>query len=347
MKQEDSLIDLRSDTVTRPSPEMRRVMAAAPVGDDVWGDDPTVTRLETLAAEMMGTQASLYVASGTMSNLLAIISHCQRGEEYIVGQDAHTYKYEAGGAAVLGSVQPQPLQLEPDGSIALERIRATIKPDDFHFAITRLMCLENTIGGKVLPMDYIEAASQLAQSHGLQHHLDGARVFNAAVKLGINVQDIARHFDSISVCLSKGLGAPVGSVLCGSEDFIKQARRWRKMLGGGLRQAGIIAAGGIHALENNIDRLQIDHDNAALLGNELAAIEELEVDLENVQTNMVFLRTRDGNYQGLADYLQAQNILIEAAEKIRLVTHLDMSRDDIQTVITSIKAYYARSGGKA
>ena len=195
-------------------------------------------------------------------------------------------------------------------------------------------------------MDYIEAASQLAQSHGLQHHLDGARVFNAAVKLGINVQDIARHFDSISVCLSKGLGAPVGSVLCGSEDFIKQARRWRKMLGGGLRQAGIIAAGGIHALENNIDRLQIDHDNAALLGNELAAIEELEVDLENVQTNMVFLRTRDGNYQGLADYLQAQNILIEAAEKIRLVTHLDISRDDIQTVITSIKAYYAGPGAR-
>lgn len=347
MKQENPLIDLRSDTVTRPSAEMRRVMAAAPVGDDVWGDDPTVIKLESLSAGMMGTQAALFVASGTMSNLLAIMTHCQRGEEYIVGQDAHTYKYEAGGAAVLGSVQPQPLQLEADGSIALERIRAAIKPDDFHFAITRLLCLENTIGGKVLPMSYIEAASQLAQSHGLQHHLDGARVFNAAVKLGINIQDITCHFDSISVCLSKGLGAPVGSVLCGSEDFIKQARRWRKMLGGGLRQAGIIAAGGIHALENNIDRLQDDHDNAALLGKGLAEIEELEVDLENVQTNMVFLRTRDGNYQALADYLQAHNILIEAAEKIRLVTHLDISREAIQTIISSIKAYYAGSGGKA
>ncbi len=347
MKQENPLIDLRSDTVTRPSPEMRRVMAAAPVGDDVWGDDPTVIKLENLSAEMMGTQAALYVASGTMSNLLAIITHCQRGEEYIVGQDAHTYKYEAGGAAVLGSVQPQPLQLDPDGSIALERIGAAIKPDDFHFAITRLLCLENTIGGKVLPMSYIEAASQLAQSHGLQHHLDGARVFNAAVKLGIDVQHISRHFDSISVCLSKALGAPVGSVLCGSTDFIKQARRWRKMLGGGLRQAGIIAAGGIYALENNIDRLQVDHENAALLGKGLADIEELDVDLDNVQTNMVFLRTRDGNYQGLTDYLCTQNILIEAAEKIRLVTHLDISRDDIQTVIATIKAYYAGSGDKA
>jgi len=341
------LIDLRSDTVTRPSAEMRRVMAAAPVGDDVWGDDPTVIKLERLSAEMMGTQSALYVASGTMSNLLAIISHCQRGEEYIVGQDAHTYKYEAGGAAVLGSVQPQPLQLEEDGSIALERIRAAIKPDDFHFAITRLLCLENTIGGKVLPMGYIEAASQLAQSHGLLNHLDGARVFNASVKLGINVQDIACHFDSISVCLSKGLGAPVGSVLCGSEDFIKQARRWRKMLGGGLRQAGIIAAGGIYALENNIDRLQEDHDNAAMLGKGLAEIEELDVDLDKVQTNMVFLRTRNGHYQALADYLQSHNILIESAEKIRLVTHLDISSDDIQKVITTIKTFYTESGERA
>jgi len=341
------LIDLRSDTVTRPSAEMRRVMAAAPVGDDVWGDDPTVIKLERLSAEMMGTQSALYVASGTMSNLLAIISHCQRGEEYIVGQDAHTYKYEAGGAAVLGSVQPQPLQLEEDGSIALERIRAAIKPDDFHFAITRLLCLENTIGGKVLPMGYIEAASQLAQSHGLLNHLDGARVFNASVKLGINVQDIACHFDSISVCLSKGLGAQVGSVLCGSEDFIKQARRWRKMLGGGLRQAGIIAAGGIYALENNIDRLQEDHDNAAMLGKGLAEIEELDVDLDKVQTNMVFLRTRNGHYQALADYLQSHNILIESAEKIRLVTHLDISSDDIQKVITTIKTFYTESGERA
>ncbi|MEK9648876.1 MAG: low-specificity L-threonine aldolase, partial [Gammaproteobacteria bacterium] len=280
------MIDLRSDTVTKPTQAMRKVMADAEVGDDVWGDDPSVNRLEAYAAEITGMEAGLFVPSGTQSNLVGILSHCQRGEEYIVGQQAHTYKYEGGGAAVLGSIQPQPVELEPDGTMPLEKIRAVIKPDDFHYAISKLLCLENTIGGKVLPMDYISAATSLASDHKLGNHLDGARLFNAVVRLGCKATDITRFFDSVSICLSKGLGAPVGSVLCGPADFIKTGRRWRKMLGGGMRQAGIIAAAGLYALENNIDRLAEDHDNAALLGKALAEIDELDVSLQTMHTNM-------------------------------------------------------------
>jgi threonine aldolase len=335
-----ALIDLRSDTVTKPTLAMIRVMAEAPVGDDVWGDDPTVNRLESLASEMTGMAASLFVPSGTMSNLLAIMSHCQRGEEYIVGQDAHTYKYEGGGAAVLGSVQPQPLEVEKDGTMPLAKIRAAIKPDDFHFAITKLLCLENTIGGKVLPMDYIGEAGKLAKEHNLKFHLDGARVFNAAVKLGCDVKDITKQFDSVSVCLSKGLGAPVGSVLCGNKEFITTARRWRKMLGGGMRQAGIIAAGGIYALEHNIDRLNEDHANARRLGEGLAAIDALDVDLDGVQTNMVFFRPKDGKHQALADYLAEKEMLVDAAKAIRLVTHMQVTKNDIDAFIGAVNAYY-------
>lgn len=335
-----ALIDLRSDTVTKPTPAMIRVMAEAPVGDDVWGDDPTVNRLESLASEMTGMAASLFVPSGTMSNLLAIMSHCQRGEEYIVGQDAHTYKYEGGGAAVLGSVQPQPLELEKDGTMPLAKILAAIKPDDFHFAITKLLCLENTIGGKVLPMNYIRDAGKLAKENNLKFHLDGARVFNAAVKLGCDVKDITKQFDSVSVCLSKGLGAPVGSVLCGDKDFIMTARRWRKMLGGGMRQAGIIAAGGIYALEHNIDRLKEDHANARRLGEGLAAIDALDVDLNGVQTNMVFFRPKDGKHQALADYLAEKDMLVDSAKAIRLVTHMQVTKNDIDAFIEAVNAYY-------
>ena len=335
------MIDLRSDTVTKPTPEMTKAMAEAPVGDDVWGDDPTVNRLEALSAEMMGKEEALYVASGTQSNLVAILSHCQRGDEYIVGQDAHTYKYEAGGAAVLGSVQPQPLEMESDGTIALDKIRAAIKPDDFHFAITQLLCLENTTGGKVLPMSYLNDAAQLADKYQLKKHLDGARVFNAAVKLDIDVKDISAYFDSVSVCLSKGLGAPVGSVLCSSKKLIDKARRWRKMLGGGMRQAGVIAAAGIYALDHNIERLQEDHDMAAQLGKGLAEIEELEVDVDNLHTNMVFFSPKDGYCQALADHLLSQNILVEAAKQIRLVTHLQINTDDVLTTINEIKRFYS------
>jgi threonine aldolase len=334
------MIDLRSDTVTRPTAAMRQAMANAPVGDDVWGDDPTVRQLEELAADMLGKEAALYVASGTQSNLVALMSHCQRGDEYLVGQEAHTYKYEGGGGAVLGSIQPQPLALAADGTIPLDSIRAAIKPDDIHFAITQLLCLENTISGRVLPLAYIRAASALADEYGLKKHLDGARLFNAVVKLGIDVKEIARHFDTISICLSKGLGAPVGSVLCGSREQINTARRWRKMLGGGMRQAGIIAAAGIYALEHNIARLPEDHDNAALLGSELASVPEVMVDQARLQTNMVFMTPKQGTAQALAEYLQARGILVDPGNTIRMVTHLDVSRTDMLTTASAIEAYY-------
>jgi len=336
------MIDLRSDTVTRPTPAMRQVMAQAPVGDDVWGDDPTVARLEAMSAERLGKEAALFLASGTQSNLVALLVHCQRGDEYLVGQDAHTYKYEGGGAAVLGSIQPQPLAMAPDGSIPLDSIRAAIKPDDFHFARTRLLSLENTIGGKVLVLDYMAAACLIADEHGLAKHLDGARVCNAAVKLGVDVSRIAAPFDTISVCLSKGLGAPVGSVLCGPQALMKQARRWRKMLGGGMRQAGIIAAAGIYALEHNIERLAEDHANAALLAAELSGIPDIAIDLATVQTNMVFFTPRTGTAEALTQHLKTRDILVDPGKTIRLVTHLDVSRDDVLSVVTAVQEFYQR-----
>lgn len=335
------MIDLRSDTVTKPTQEMREVMAKAEVGDDVWGDDPTVKQLEALAADQTGMDAAIFAASGTQTNLIALMCHCQRGDEYLVGQTAHTYKYEGGGAAVLGSIQPQPITNEVDGSITLENILAAIKPDDIHFAKSRLLCLENTTGGKILPLDYIEAATGLAREHGLANHLDGARVYNAAVKLGVDVKEIVKHFDSVSICLSKGLGAPVGSVLCGSKELIEEAHRWRKMLGGGMRQAGIIAAAGIYVLENNVDRLKEDHENAAMLGEELAKIPQLDLDLQYLHTNMVFLKSIEGDFTALSKYLEKKNILIDARYTARLVCHLDISREDILTTIAAIKAFYA------
>lgn len=334
------IIDLRSDTVTRPTHGMREAMARAPVGDDVWGDDPTVRKLEEIAAAMLGMEAALYVSSGTQGNLCALLSHCQRGEEYLVGQDAHTYKYEAGGGAVLGGLQPQPLPVQPDGTLALADIEAAIKPDDFHFAITRLLCLENTFAGRVLPQEYLRDAAALAGRHGLKKHLDGARVFNAAVKLGVDVKVITRHFDSVSVCLSKGLGAPVGSLLCGEREFIARARRWRKMLGGGMRQAGIIAAAGIYALENNIERLREDHDHAALLGAELAKIPQLKVH-DYLHTNMVFATPVDGKGGALTDWLAQRNILIDGRRTLRLVTHLQVGREDVLTVARAIREFYS------
>jgi len=337
------MIDLRSDTVTRPSQAMRELMARAEVGDDVWGDDPTVNALEELSADMLGTEAAIFAASGTQSNLIGLMAHCQRGDEYLVGQHAHTYKLEGGGAAVLGSIQPQPITVEPDGTLSLDNILAAIKPDDFHYARTRLLCLENTIGGKVLPMDYLSQASALADEHGLGKHLDGARVFNAAVKLGIDVKAISQHFDSVSVCLSKGLGAPVGSVLCGSRDLIKEARRWRKVVGGGMRQAGILAAACIYVLENNIERLAEDHANAALLGKGLAEIEELNVPMEYLHTNMVFFSVPDGRGPELSAFLEKQGILVDGRNNFRLVTHLNISTDDIHTTVSAIKSFYSRA----
>ena len=279
-----TVIDLRSDTVTKPTEGMLDAMAHAPVGDDVYGEDPTVNRLEATLAQRLGFASALFVPTGTMSNLLALMAHCERGEEYIVGQQAHTYKYEGGGAAVLGSIQPQPLEVQADGTLDLAQVAETIKPDDFHFARTRLLSLENTMQGKVLPLSYLAAARALTREKGLALHLDGARVFNAAVRLGVDVREIAGHFDSVSVCLSKGLGAPVGSVLCGSTELISKARRLRKMVGGGMRQAGILAAAGLYALEHHVQRLADDHANAAFLAQGLS---ELGYSVEPVQTNMV------------------------------------------------------------
>lgn len=333
------MIDLRSDTVTKPTAGMREAMLAADVGDDVYGEDPTVNRLEALAADILGKEDAIYVSSGTQSNLLALMSHCQRGDEYIVGQHAHTYLYEAGGAAVLGSIQPQPLDFEANGTLDLETVAGAIKPDNYHFARTRLLCLENTQGGRVLPLDYIRDASALAREQGLSIHLDGARVFNAAVKLEVDVQEIARYFDSVSVCLSKGLGAPVGSVLCGGKRFIETARRWRKMVGGGMRQAGIIAAAGIFALENNVQRLQEDHKNAALLASGLKEIAGLDVEPGSAETNMVFLDLDQQKRIALAAALKEENIMIGQDGRGRMVTHLDVTAADINKMLEATRRF--------
>jgi len=331
-----SWIDLRSDTVTQPSAGMRAVMAAAPVGDDVYGDDPTVNRLQTVMAERFGFAASLFFPSGTQSNLAALMSHCGRGDEYLVGQDAHTYKYEQGGAAVLASIQPQPLEHEPHGGIALERIAAAIKPDDIHFARTRLLALENTIGGRVLPPAYQREATDFAHAHGLRTHLDGARVFNAVVKLEVEPAAVVSGFDSVSVCLSKGLGAPAGSVLLGSDDFIASARRWRKALGGAMRQVGILAAAGLYALEHNVARLADDHANAAFFAEGLRA---LDFDVQPPQTNIFYVDIPPPQVLPLAAHLTARGIRASMAPRTRLVTHLNLSRDAIETALEAFRDY--------
>lgn len=329
--------DFRSDTVTRPSEAMRAAMARAEVGDDVYGDDPTVNRLEELGAAMLGKEAALFASSGTQTNLLALLTHCGRGDEYIVGQDAHTYKYEGGGAAVFGSIVPQPIELEADGSLDLAKVAAKIKPDDFHHARSRLLCLENTQGGKVLSLEYQREAAAFAKRRGLALHLDGARVYNAAVKLGVAASEIVANYDSLSVCLSKGLGAPVGSLLCGPAAFIKEARRWRKVLGGGMRQAGIIAAGAIFALEHNVERLAEDHANAAFIASELAGQPGLEILPRSGETNMVFLRLHRAAPAELAAALKTEGILVTPGNPLRIVTHIDVSREDARALVAGIK----------
>ena len=324
-----SVIDLRSDTVTQPTTGMREAMANAPLGDDVYGEDPSVNKLESELALRLGFARGLFVPTGTMSNLLALMAHCGRGDEYIVGQQAHTYKYEGGGAAVLGSIQPQPLEVQADGSLDLEQVAAAIKPDDFHFARTRLLALENTMQGKVLPSEYLAAASRLTREHGLALHLDGARLYNAAVKLGVDAGDITRHFDSVSVCLSKGLGAPVGSVLCGTADLITRARRLRKMVGGGMRQAGSLAAAGLYALDHQVQRLADDHANAQWLGDTLR---QAGYEVESVQTNMVYVQIGD-QAQALKAFAAERGIKLSAAPRLRMVTHLDVNRAQMAQVL--------------
>lgn len=326
-------IDLRSDTVTRPTTAMREAMMSAEVGDDVYGDDPTVNTLQDYAANLLGFEAALFTCSGTQANFVALMAHCQRGDEYIVGQQAHTYRYEGGGAAVLGSIQPQPIEFADDGTLDLDLVASKIKPDDFHFARTRLFCLENTQNGRALPLEYLGHARDFSRKHGLKLHLDGARVFNAAVSQDVHVSEITHHFDSVSVCLSKGLGAPIGSLLCGSREFIAQARRWRKVAGGGMRQAGILAAAGLYALNHHVQRLADDHANAYLLARGLQDIPQLTVRYEDSQTNMVFVTVPESEAGPLAERLRSESIIISPGTTIRLVTHLDISTEDIESVI--------------
>lgn len=333
-----SVIDLRSDTVTQPTAGMLDAMARTATGDDVYGEDPTVNRLEAELAGRLGFAAALFVPTGTMSNLLGLMAHCERGEEYIVGQQAHTYKYEGGGAAVLGSIQPQPLEVQADGSLDLAQVAAAIKPDDFHFARTRLLALENTMQGKVLPMEYLAQARSFTREHGLQLHLDGARLYNAAVKLGVDARKITEHFDSVSVCLSKGLGAPVGSVLCGSLELIAKARRLRKMVGGGMRQAGYLAAAGLYALDHHVQRLAQDHANAEYLAQGLRAA---GFTVEPVHTNMVYLQIGD-KADAIKAFAAERGIKLSAAPRLRMVTHMDVSRAQIDQVIATFVEFCAK-----
>lgn len=343
------VVDLRSDTVTQPTAAMREAMAAAPLGDDVFGDDPSVNALQEKMAALLGFESGLFVPTGTQSNLCAILSHCQRGDEYIVGQFAHCYRWEGGGAAVFGSVQPQPLQHQPDGTLALEDIAESIKPDDAHFARTRLLALENTYGGKLLLFGYVQAATQLAESRGLARHLDGARLFNAAAAqaavtgagLRAEARRIAGCFDSVSVCLSKGLGAPVGSVLCGSREFIGRAHRIRKMAGGGMRQSGLLAAAGSYALDHHLDRLVQDHALARRLADGLADLPNLRV--EQPQTNILFVDlvgpARERSPE-LIQFLKERGILATGLYRLRFVTHLDVDVAGIDRAIAAVKAFF-------
>ena len=318
---------------------MRDAMAAAPVGDDVFGDDPTVNRLEAVAAERLGKEAALYLPSGTQSNLVALMSHCGRGDEYLVGQMAHCYRWEAGGAAVLGSIQPQPIAHAPDGSLPLAEIEAAIKPDDSHYAVTRLLALENTIGGRVLPLDYMRDATALARRHGLACHLDGARVFNAAVALGVDVAVLARPFDTVSVCLSKGLGAPVGSVLVGPAALIAKARRLRKMVGGGMRQVGFLAAAGLHALDYNVHRLADDHANARRLADGLARHAALRVVAPD--TNIVFVDVDPAVGPEFTAHLAAQGVATTGGYgRQRWVTHLDVDADAVAAALGAVDGFF-------
>ena len=337
------MIDLRSDTVTQPTAAMRAAMAAAPVGDDVFGDDPTVNALQLRLASMLGKEAALFMPTGTQSNLCGLMAHCERGDEFLVGQMAHTYRWEGGGAAVLGSIQPQPLPQQSDGSIALSDIEANIKPDDAHFARTRLLALENTWGGKVLPMPYIESATTLARSKGLATHLDGARLFNAAVAQAklqgttsqAEVLRIAQHFDSVSVCFSKGLGTPVGSALVGSKALIAKAHRIRKMLGGGMRQVGVLAAAALHALDHHVERLDDDHRLATRLAQGLQGLPGVTVEMPH--TNLVFVDLEPGRALGAVDRLRQAGVLCTGLYRLRLVTHLDVHADDIERAIEAFR----------
>ncbi|MDC5850262.1 low-specificity L-threonine aldolase [Vibrio europaeus] len=333
-------MDFRSDTVTKPTDTMRKAMAEALVGDDVYGDDPTVNELEQWAAERHGFEAALFTTSGTQANLLGLMAHCERGDEYLCGQQAHNYKYEAGGAAVLGSIQPQPIENNPDGTLDFSKLKAAIKPDDSHFARTKLLSLENTINGKVLPLSYLAEAREFVNQHNLSLHLDGARVYNAAVALDVDVKEIAQHFDSMTICLSKGLCAPIGSLLLGSKAFIAKARRLRKMVGGGMRQAGILAAAGKLALTEQVTQLSVDHQNAKKLALGLSELDGFHVNPDFVQTNIVFAKLDDSiQINKIAEQLAEDGITVSPGNPIRFVTHKDVSSADIDLLLSKLAQY--------
>lgn len=334
-------VDLRSDTITRPTQAMRDAGLRAPVGDDVMGDDPTVNALQSRLAAELGFESGLFVASGTQSNLLALMAHCERGDEYLVGSEAHTYKYEGGGAAVLGSIQPQPIPQSADGTLPLDLVAKAIKPlGDPHFAISRLLALENTWAGRVLPRDYIQRAGELARSRGLGFHLDGARLYNAAIAEGIEPREITRHFDSVSICFSKGLGAPIGSMLLGSNLLIDRARRWRKVVGGGWRQAGLLAAMANHALDHHVQRLADDHRRASELAQGLRGVRGVAV--EGPHTNMVFITVPAESVPALDAHLRARHIRLAISKpEVRLVTHLDINDDGVRRTIAAFAEFFA------
>ena len=342
------IVDLRSDTVTRPTAAMREAMWAAPVGDDVFGDDPSVNALQDKLAALLGFEAALFMPTGTQSNLCGLMAHCGRGDEYIVGQMAHTYRYEGGGAAVLGSIQPQPLAQDAGGQMALADIAAAIKPDDCHFARTRLLCLENTWNGNPMPASYLEQATALARERGLAVHLDGARLFNAAVATRqagetalASARRIAAYFDSVSVCFSKGLGAPVGSALCGSRELIARAHRIRKMAGGGMRQAGFLAAAASFALDHHVERLADDHALAQRLAAGLHGIDGLQV--RSANTNIVFVDVEQGHGPALLAHLKERGVLATGLIGLRFVTHLDVDAAGIDRAIEAVRSFFAQA----
>lgn len=343
-------IDFRSDTVTQPTEGMRSAMVRAHLGDDVFGDDPTVNAFQEKVAHVLGYEAALFMPTGTQSNLCALMAHCGRGDEYLVGQYAHTYRWEAGGGAVLGSIQPQPLEQQADGCIALHRIEEAIKPDDSHFAMTRLLCLENTWNGKVLNADYVNEATTLAHLRGLATHLDGARLWNAAVYTAHHqalspltaARQLTEGFDSVSVCFSKGLGAPAGSVLCGSKTMIAKAHRVRKMAGGAMRQTGMLAAAADYALDHHLNRLQEDHQRAQRLAQGLMLLPGLKIDIPH--TNMVFIELEEAlrsQQEVLLQALKAQGILTTGTYRLRCVTHLGLSDEDIDHALTVFQSVFA------
>ena len=340
MSQPETAIDLRSDTVTKPTVAMIEAMANAEVGDDVYGEDPTVNLLETLAAEMLGKEAAVFVPSGTMGNLISVLSHCNRGDEIILGDKAHIFMFEAAGAAAIGGIQPRTIPNLPDGTLDLDEVEGAIRPDDEHQPPTRLLALENTqnlCGGAVLPVAYMDAAGETAHKHGLKLHVDGARIWNAAVALGVSPARLVAEADSVSACLSKGLAAPVGSVVAGSSEFIARARRMRKQVGGGMRQAGIIAAAGVIALTEMVDRLAEDHANAKLLAAGLAKMDGIVIDPDTVQSNLVYfgLAREEMNSRQLSALLAEQGVLVGGAGRdwMRAVTNYHVTASDIEQIL--------------